>query len=205
HAAEVGVVARPIAGSGEQGFIDFGVGVFGIPMVDGEVGLNAEALECAHHDGHPAVMDLAGGEVGGGMAGVAVGVVVLAGGDDDADFDGGVGGFHGLNVTGRAGGVSERIVRVGVAVGFPASVAFVADCPVGELVAGVPGMGDPGGGFGGRSGSIIDRDDGLGAEIGGDFGKGVEGSRPFPRVAVGSVAGPMVLVGFGAAGKTEEL
>ena len=59
-----------------------------------------------------------------------VGVAVFASGDHDADFDGRVNGFHQRDVAARAHGVSVRIVRHGVAVGFPRAIFLVANLPI---------------------------------------------------------------------------
>lgn len=140
------------------------------------------------------------------MRAVTVVVAVLAGDDRHADLDRGIGGFHLQNVLHRVGRVAVRIVRAGIGIGFPRAVVLVSHFPIFEIAM----IGDvrrthPRGGFGRRAGAVIHRDDRLRAEIGGDVDEVPEGGRPRPGVRQGFAGGPMIFVGGGAAGETEEL
>ena len=154
-------------------------------MIDEEIGHDPEAFQLGQHDGRPAIVRGAGARIDGKMRRV-VGITSLSRHDDDAHFDGHlrVSRLHLLNVSGRIGGISVRIMGNGMGIGFPRAIAFIANFPILETaIIGFVGRSHPGRRLTGSAGAIIDGGENLSAQIGGD---GHEGGIP------GRVAGPMI-------------
>src|ERR1039458_4181403 len=168
-------------------------------MVDGEVGRHAQLSQCAQHNRGPTVKDLAGDEIGGRVVGVAVGVEFFAHDDNDTDLDGGIDGFHLLNVIHSARGVGVGIVRGGVVIGFRhGGILFVAYLPILEAVMiGHVRPCDPRRRLGGRAGAVIGGNDDRGSYVGGDLGETGKGVVPLiGGVVVISVGIPMIIIGI---------
>ena len=125
-------------------------------------------------------------------------------GHRDADFNGGIGGFHLSEVIAGAAGVGERVMRRDVVVAFPIAIVFVADFPVFEIaVVGDIGATDQHGSLLRRPGAVIHRDNHLSLQVGGDVYEIREGGRPPCRVGRTGVGGPMISIGNGAAGEPQ--
>src|SRR4051812_49013269 len=107
------------------------------------------------------------------MIRVAVDVTVFTGSHDNADFDGWVNGFHLVVVTEKATGVTPTVIgsieKVSIPISFPRPVVFIAHYPIfeTELIRHI-GMADPVGGFAWRAGAVIDSNECLDSDIGGD-------------------------------------
>lgn len=131
-----------------------------------EVRLDAQRFHCRQHDRRPAVMIHARARVVSGMRAVTVIVTLLARRNRHADFDRRIHRLHLCEVLRRVGGVSVRIVRARVGIGFPRAVTLIADFPIFKIAT----IGDirrthPRGGFAGCAGAVIGSDDGLRAHV----------------------------------------
>src|SRR5262249_9704347 len=100
-------------------------------------------------------------------------VAGFVGRNDNADFYGWVRAFHLVVVTVKAARIAPTVIdsvgKVGVPISFPRAIIFIADFPIFEtkMIRDI-GMADPGGSFTWRAGTVIDGDEGLRSDVGGD-------------------------------------
>src|SRR6266850_4562549 len=126
------------------------------------------------------------------MVRVFIDVAVFTGRNDNADFDRWVGGFHCVVVSEKATRITPAVIgsieKVSIPISFPRAVVFIAHFPIFETeLIGHIGMADPVGGFAWGAGAVVDCDECLDADVGGDVSKIGERSLPCPGVGKRSV------------------
>ena len=214
--AKSGVVAEAL----ERGEHDRRPAVIGRAgaRVDGEmvgvVAVTALAGRDHHADLDRAINRLHQIEVIPGARGVGVGIVghgVAVGFPGAVAF---VADFPILEAERRGPGDAEEVLAVimaqrrggaqrgPVAHGLPVGSELVH--AEGQGVGGrAVGIGDPGGGFIGAARAVVDRDDGLRADIGGDMDEIGKRGRPRPGVGEIGAGAPMIFIRERAAGATQ--
>ena len=143
--------------------------------------------------------------------GVIIIVTVLAGRANDTDLDRGISGFHQGLVAGEADGVGERVVGRIIRVLFPRAIHFIADFPVLKVtMVGHVGVEHPGSGLVAAARAVVDGNEGLRTQVGGDVpetreaaGPGIGRDRQSSGPGDGQAAGPMILVRERAAGEPQ--